>query len=68
MRHAPESTAPYHLINAALNLPSSDIAELRGRDCDFFLFSKHYCGSPVLGYEETKRWEEGDVDLELAGP
>ncbi|MCL4205574.1 MAG: hypothetical protein KJ000_24095 [Pirellulaceae bacterium] len=65
MRQQPGSTAPYHLINAALNLPSSKIAELRGRDRDFYLFSKHYCGSPVLGYHPTLQWEAADLHLDL---
>ncbi len=65
MRKTENATAPYHLINAALNLPSSQIAELRGRDCDFFLFSKHFCGSPVLNYYETEKWEEVDPHLDL---
>lgn len=59
------STAPYHLINAALNLPSSNVPELRGRDCDFFLFSKHFCGSLVLGYTSTGQWENEDPHLDL---
>jgi len=65
LRATDRSTAPYHLINAALNLPSSDVAELRGRDCDFFLFSKHFCGSPVIGYQATDQWEAADAHLDL---
>jgi len=38
----PEARAPYHLINATLNLPSSEHASLRDRRSDFFLFSKHW--------------------------
>jgi hypothetical protein len=65
MRATADSAAPYHLINAAMNLPSSNLAELRGRDCDFFLFSKHYCGSPIQGYQPTRRWENQDPHLDL---
>ncbi len=57
--------APYHLINAALNLPASRVPDLRGRDADFFLFSKHYCGSPIVGYFATGRWEKLDGYLDL---
>lgn len=57
--------APYHLINTALNLPASDVIELRGRDADFFLLSKHYCGSPIVGYHPTKEWEAADGRLDL---
>ena len=57
--------APYHLINAAVNLPGSQQAELRGRNADFFLFSRHYCGSPVLGYCKTDELEAKDSQLDL---
>jgi hypothetical protein len=60
--------APYHLVNGTLNLSTSKRADLRGRDSDFFLFSKHYCGSPILGYFPTKDWEalDGHVNLGTA--
>ena len=57
--------APYHLINAAVNLPSSQQPELRGRNADFFLFSQHYCGSPLLGYCTTPALEAADGHLDL---
>jgi len=57
--------APYHLINAALNIPLSRVPELRGRNSDFFLFSKHYCGSPIVGYHPTRQWEAVDGYLDL---
>ena len=57
--------APYHLINAAVNLPSSKNPELRGRDSDFFMFSRHYCGSPLLGYSKTEDLENKDPHLDL---
>ena len=57
--------APYHLINAALNLPASKNPELRGRDADFFIFSKLFCGSPIVGYAQTKDWEAADRFLDL---
>lgn len=66
LRFAPTSTAPYHLINATVNLPSSWNEELRGRDCDFFLLSKHFCGGPVVGYLPTKRYEPFDSHFDLA--
>jgi hypothetical protein len=57
--------APYHLINAALNLAGSKRSDLRGRNSDFFVFSKHFCGSPVLGYFPTTDWEKLDGHLNL---
>ncbi len=57
--------APYHLINTALNVPSSKEPELRGRDCDFFLFSQGYCGSTLTGYLKTADLEKLDWHLDL---
>jgi hypothetical protein len=62
----PGKTAPYHLINAALNLPSSQNPALCDRKCDFFLFSKHWCGSPIAGYHETVKWKANDSPVDLA--
>lgn len=56
---------PYHLLNAALNVPSSTDPNMQGRLTDFFLFSPGYCGSPLTGYSETKEWEEADPHLDL---
>lgn len=57
--------APYHLINAAVNLPGSKEPGLRGRSSDFFVFSQHFCGSPLLGYCRTSELEEKDPSLDL---
>lgn len=58
--------APYHLINAAANLPTSRSPGLRERMCDFFLFSKHFCGSPVSGYRPTEEWKMNGKPADLA--
>ena len=57
---------PYHLINAALNVPSSSNSAMQGRLSDFFLFSQAYCGSPITGYCPTITWEKVDSNLTLA--
>src|SRR5918992_3995731 len=57
--------APYHLINATLNLQASDDPDLRGRDADFFLFSKYAVGSSRTGYCKTKDLENIDPRLNL---
>jgi hypothetical protein len=59
------AAAPYHLINATLNAAASKHPSLRGRDGDFFLFSKHFCGSPLSGYVETKTLEAADPHVDL---
>ncbi|GEC97471.1 hypothetical protein ZRA01_35440 [Zoogloea ramigera] len=56
---------PVHLINAALNVPGSTAPDLRGRDSDFFLFSKHYCGSLLTGWHPTQDWQDLDPNLDL---
>lgn len=61
----PLAKAPYHIINAALNIPASDNPDLRGRNTDFFSFSKHFCGSPLVGYFPTTDWEAADSHLDL---
>ncbi len=57
--------APYHLINAALNVPGSKNPTMQGRLTDFFLFSARYCGTPLTGYFPTEDWERRDPHLDL---
>jgi hypothetical protein len=57
--------APYHLINTALNAPSSKNDAIRGRGTDFFLFSQLYVGSAATGYYETRQWEKLDSHVNL---
>ncbi len=61
-----DSPMPYHLLNAALNLPNSRAPEMSGRLTDHFLFSPAYCGSPILGYRKTNDWQLCNPDLDLA--
>jgi len=57
--------APYHLINTTLNLPASDNKELRGRNGDFFVISKYFCGAPTVGYVPTEHLEASDPHFDL---
>lgn len=59
------SAAPYHLINATLNLNSSADAGLRGRQGDFFLLSKRFVGSEHTGWCPTPEVERLDPALNL---
>lgn len=61
-----EKGAPYHLINATLNLPSSASSRLRDRRSDFFLFSKYWCGAPAIGYQKTGEWKARGRTIDLA--
>jgi hypothetical protein len=58
--------APYHLINAALNIQGSDYANRRGRNADFFLFSPRFVGSEATRYAATTALEAASPDLDLA--
>jgi hypothetical protein len=62
----PQGSAPYHLINATVNLPSSESVVLRERKSDFFLFSKYWCGAPSVGYHKTDQWRANDAPVDLA--
>ncbi len=58
--------APYHIINAAADLPSSASPRIRERRSDFFVFSKGWCGSPSIGYRRTAKWHCGRAPVDLA--
>jgi hypothetical protein len=62
----PGFSAPYQLINTTLNVPSSTNVRLRERRSDFFLFSKHWCGSPSTGYSPTPEWRTNNAAPDLA--
>lgn len=57
--------APYHLIGTTVNLTTSRDPNLRGRDGDFFVISKHHSGSPVCGYVDTQTLEAMEPHLDL---
>ena len=61
----PGSAAPYHLVNVTLNLQGSDDANLRSRNADFFLISKHWTGGERTGYVRTEAMESADSHLDL---
>ncbi|MGY8662485.1 cell division protein [Bradyrhizobium sp. UFLA05-109] len=62
----PKLSAPYHLINTALNIQGSDFANRRGRNADFFLFSPRNVGSEATGYAATSALEKVEQSLDLA--
>lgn len=64
--NGPGTAAPYHLVNAALNLQGSDDPDLRGREADFFLFSPRWSGSRRTGYCATAALERADPNFDLA--
>jgi hypothetical protein len=56
---------PYHLLNAALNVPGSKFANRRGRNADFFLFSRRFVGSEATGYVSTELAEQVNDGLNI---
>ena len=60
-----DTVAPYHLINAVLNLPGSNDPNLRGRNADFFTISKCFSGSEHTGYCRTAQIERLDSHFNL---
>jgi len=44
---------PYHIINAALNVQGSKEANRRGRNADFFTFTRDFVGSDLTHYAAT---------------
>ncbi len=64
--NAEDASAPYHLVNVALNLTGSSAPDLRGRECDFFTFSRDWCGGKRTGWARTRHMEHWDRHLDLA--
>jgi len=58
--------APYHLLNATVNLSESENNSLKGRGGDFFMMSKGWTGSRTTGYFTTSSWKAGKDSLDLA--
>ena len=60
-----QGTAPYHLINAALNMQGSKDPGLFDRDADLFIFSKRFVGSYSTGFCKTEDMEKFDRYVNL---
>jgi hypothetical protein len=63
--NGPKSTAPYHIINTALNLQGSSNPQLRSRKTVSFMLTKIFCGSDMTGYCKTKDIEDQDSHFDL---
>lgn len=57
--------APYHLVNATINLTTSTDESLRGRNGDAFLFSRRYVGSEHTGWARTELMERADPNVDV---
>lgn len=54
--------APYPLINTSINLQGSKIANMRGRDADFFVFTPKFVGSDLTRYVTTNVNEQYNLN------
>jgi hypothetical protein len=61
----PGTRAPYHILNVSLNLNGTADLDVRGRNCDFFFFSKRFSGGRRTGYIETEKLEKVHPHLNL---
>jgi hypothetical protein len=62
----PGTDAPYHLVNATLNLTAGSDLVIAQRAAAPFLFSKHFCGSARTGYRRTATYRSGTLSLGTA--
>ncbi len=65
-QHKNGSTAPYHLVNVALNLQNSRDIGIRDRNSDFFIFSKLFVGGSRTGYCRSETLEAVFPQMDLA--
>ncbi|MBN9217661.1 MAG: patatin-like phospholipase family protein [Mesorhizobium sp.] len=72
--HEISKKAPYLLVNGTLNVKRSAQGNIttefdpakRGRNAEFFVFSKNYVGSDATGYAEAERFGNCEDQLDLA--
>jgi hypothetical protein len=57
------TTAPYHLISAAINIAERRDLTRKDRKSGYFIFSKLYCGSYHTNFRPTDEYQAGEVKL-----
>ena len=62
------TASPYHIVNAALNVQGSPEANRRGRNADFFTFSRDFVGSDLTHFAQTSTKAVGALDMERIDP
>jgi hypothetical protein len=62
-------SGPYHIVNAAMNVQGSTEANRRGRDADFFMFTRDFVGSDLTLFGPTRERMLADTrDMEDEDP
>ncbi len=62
------ANGPYHIINAALNIQGSAEANRRGRNADFFMFTRDFIGSDLTLFARTQETLVTTTDMEDVDP
>lgn len=65
-KKAPNSDAPFHIINATVNMVGSDNPKRQGRGGDNFILSPLFCGAESTGYAPTNQYVGNTMDLATA--
>jgi Patatin-like phospholipase len=58
------SKGPYHIINAAMNVQGSVEANRRGRNADFFMFTRDFVGSDLTMFASTSAEQPSSISTE----
>jgi hypothetical protein len=58
--------AMFPIINCALNVPGSEMPEMRGRQADLFSFTPVSAGANLIGQSAISDWEDVNPQLDLA--
>lgn len=56
---------PFHILNTTLNLPHTKVGSLKGRGCDFFVFTPNHSGSQLTGYVRTAEYTASEPGFDL---
>ena len=65
-RYEARSTAPYHIINVALNLQASKDIGIRDRQSDFFSFTPRFVGGLRTGFCRSETMEQVFPQVDVA--
>lgn len=63
-----DSDGPYHIVNTAMNVQGSAEANRRGRNADFFMFTRDFVGSDLTLFGPTEESIAGTLDMERIDP
>ena len=65
-KETPNSDAPFHIVNAAVNMVGSANTKRQGRGADNFIFSPLFCGAEATGYLQSNLYIGNTMDMATA--